>query len=82
MDNFTYYDRYVRQVRPWIVAARAPREGGVQLETKVVCVAPDEVVRGSRVPVGEWSSGKESMGRKMVGNMMFVFVMVALALVW
>jgi hypothetical protein len=82
-DNFTYYDRYVRQVRPWVVAVRAPRDRGVQLSTRVVCVAPDQVVDGSRRPVGEWPPVGENAGWmarvRLVGLVAGVVVALALA---
>jgi len=65
-DDFTYYDRYVRQPRTWVIS----REGK---ETQVLCVAPDVLVEGSRVPEGEWppagTSGarREGMGMGMAG---------------
>lgn len=70
--DFTAYDRYFRQVRPWIIAER---ENG-QVQTRVVCVAPNQVVGASRQP-------KEGgAGRKRVGMEVVLGVVVAVALMW
>jgi hypothetical protein len=52
-SSFVYYDRYVRQPRPWVIT----RE---KKETKVVCLAPDAVLERSRTPEGKWPPGSGS----------------------
>ena len=48
VDNFTWYDEYITRPVPVLVAAASDdAPGGV---TKVVCIAPDHVREGSRVP--------------------------------
>ena len=49
VDNFTWYDEYITRPVPVLVAAASDDSvtGGV---TKVVCIAPDHVREGSRVP--------------------------------
>ena len=49
VDNFTWYDEYITKPVPVLVAAVSEEAsmGGV---TKVVCIAPDHVREGSRVP--------------------------------
>jgi hypothetical protein len=49
VDNFTWYDEYITRPVPVLVAAVSEEAsmGGV---TKVVCIAPDHVREGSRVP--------------------------------
>ncbi|KAF9699172.1 hypothetical protein EKO04_003258 [Ascochyta lentis] len=46
-SSFTWYDLHVRQTVPFVVSAEF--SGGI-METQVLCVAPREVVGGSRVP--------------------------------
>lgn len=53
-DNFTFYDQYTRQVRPWLLATQYEYERGLALSTRMLCVAPDELVEGGRRPEGEW----------------------------
>lgn len=53
-DNFTWYDVYVRQTRPWIITSSIPAGSAFIRETKVICQAPDRVLEGSRQPEGEW----------------------------
>jgi hypothetical protein len=53
-DNFTHYDLYVRQSRPWLIAASFESGSGVVKETRVVCGAPDQLVGESRKPEGAW----------------------------
>ena len=49
VDNFTWYDEYITRPVPVLVAAVSEEAsmGGV---TKVVCIAPDHVREGSRLP--------------------------------
>ncbi|CAN9245848.1 unnamed protein product [Alternaria alternata] len=49
VENFTWYDEYITRPVPVLVAAVSEEAsmGGV---TKVVCIAPDHVREGSRVP--------------------------------
>jgi hypothetical protein len=54
-DNFTYYDRYVRQPRPWVVA-------GSMGQTKVLCIAPDQLVGETRTPNGAWPPNSRGVG--------------------
>jgi hypothetical protein len=46
-ENFDLYDKYVREAVPMVLTVRSP-DG--DYETKVVCLAPNNVVNGSRVP--------------------------------
>lgn len=60
-SDFMWYDRYIQQTVPFIVNAQF--SGGIS-ETQLVCVAPNEVVEGGRVPaqisaasINRWDSG-------------------------
>lgn len=46
-SDFTWYDLYVRQTIPFVVGAQF--SGGIS-ETQVLCVSPDKVVEGGRLP--------------------------------
>lgn len=62
-DNFTWYDLHVQRPIPWVIAGAF--DGGMDLETKVVCVAPNSVVNGSREPqelLPEASAGVKAKG--------------------
>jgi hypothetical protein len=47
-SDFTWYDIYVKQTVPFVVTASF---SGGSSETQVLCVAPKDIVEGSRVPV-------------------------------
>ncbi|KAL1796191.1 hypothetical protein ACET3X_004731 [Alternaria dauci] len=49
VDNFTWYDEYMTRPVPVLVAA-ASDDGPMGGVTKLVCIAPDDVREGSRVP--------------------------------
>jgi hypothetical protein len=53
LDNFTMYDEYVTRPVPLIVSSVA--DGKAQ--TKVLCIAPDDVREGSRVPADSVNAG-------------------------
>jgi hypothetical protein len=75
-ENFTHYDLYVRQTRPWLVAGSFKSGAGMVAETRVVCVAPDRVVGESRQPEGPWPPTQEGAGTRMAplsGSMMSLF---------
>jgi hypothetical protein len=75
-DNFTHYDMYVRQSRPWLVAGSFQSGASMKSETKVVCVAPDRVVGESRRPEGAWPPAQEGGGTRMAplnGSIMALF---------
>jgi hypothetical protein len=44
-ENFDLYDQHVREAVPMVLTVRAP-DGAV--ETKVICLVPNNVVEGSR----------------------------------
>ena len=46
-EKYDVYDKHVQEVVPMVFTIRAP-DGAV--EHRVVCLAPDSVVDGSRVP--------------------------------
>ncbi|KAI4941915.1 hypothetical protein J4E91_010465 [Alternaria rosae] len=46
LDNFTMYDEYITRPHPMIVASVANGKA----KTSVVCIAPQDVLEGSRVP--------------------------------
>ncbi|KAI4649965.1 uncharacterized protein J4E78_008246 [Alternaria triticimaculans] len=46
LDNFTMYDEYITRPHPVVVASVANEKA----KTSVVCIAPDNVLEGSRVP--------------------------------
>jgi hypothetical protein len=62
-DDFTEYDLNVRRPVPIVIAAdfNNSASGNFSIETKVVCVAPDTVLEGSRVPEEEkpWESSAD-----------------------
>jgi hypothetical protein len=64
-DNFTHYDLYVRQPRPWLIAASFESGSSVVKETRVVCGAPDQLVGESRRPEGPWPPAQEGRGTRM-----------------
>lgn len=72
VGDFTYYDRYVQQVRPFVINIRG---NGQVTRAKVVCVAPNQVVGGSRQP-------ESGAGRTRVGMGVVVGVVAAVVLVW
>jgi hypothetical protein len=52
-STFDNYDLYVRQTVPWIISAATeimPDGSWGPSNTQVVCVAPDTVLPGSRIP--------------------------------
>jgi hypothetical protein len=61
-DNFTFYDLYVRQTRPWIITSSIPQGSGFVRETKLICQAPDRVLEGSREPEGKWPPEQQGGG--------------------
>jgi hypothetical protein len=78
-ENFTHYDLYVRQSRPWLIAGSFQSGTGMVMETKVVCVAPDRVVGESRRPEGPWPPSQKGGGTRMAplsGGMMSLFAVI------
>ena len=63
VDNFTWYDEYITRPVPVLVAAVSEEAsmGGV---TKVVCIAPDHVREGSRVPPESVNNENAAAGMK------------------
>jgi hypothetical protein len=53
LDNFTMYDEYVTRPVPIIVSSVANGKA----QTKVLCIAPDDVREGSRVPADSVNAG-------------------------
>jgi hypothetical protein len=55
VNNFTSYDQFVRQPRPWLIQTELRFVNGTRrTETKLICVAPDGVVGENRRPEGKW----------------------------
>lgn len=54
-SKFTWYDKYVSQPMLWTVSALENGES----RTSVVCVRPERVAEGSRVPSQSGASGAE-----------------------
>ncbi|KAH7402902.1 hypothetical protein BKA66DRAFT_564788 [Pyrenochaeta sp. MPI-SDFR-AT-0127] len=46
--NFTWYERHVQRPIPWVIAGSF--NNNTFSETKVICVAPNVIVEGSRMP--------------------------------
>lgn len=66
VDDFIFYDQYVRQPRPWVIQAAVRFEDGTtRQETKVLCIAPDDVVGESRRPEGKWPAQTGGVGLRM-----------------
>jgi hypothetical protein len=67
-NTFENYDLFVRQTIPWVVAStsgRSPDGGSGQSKTQVVCVSPDTVLPGSRIPdlqFGTWEEENAAAG--------------------
>jgi hypothetical protein len=65
-STFDHYDLYVRQTIPFIIASTNERSiaGGRigRSDTQVVCVAPDTVLPGSRIPEWKFGTWKEENG--------------------
>lgn len=60
MKDFVYYDRHVRQAIPWLIMLQSEaRSGALVNEMQMVCVAPENVTEGSRVPKGPWPPESE-----------------------
>jgi hypothetical protein len=79
-DNFTLYDQFVRQPRPWLIQAELRFENGTtRTETKLLCVAPDGVVGENRRPEGTWPP-KSGGGFKMwTGDEILMVLAIAAA---
>lgn len=78
-DNYTSYDRYIRQVRPWIITMQENPDADLQV--RVLCMVPNEVLEASRKPEGGWPPSGAAGTKSMRMEMMLV-VAVAIALVW
>lgn len=65
VDNYStydWYDIYVEQPIPWVISTSlvpSRFSGVIHLETKVVCVAPNSPVKGSRIPELQFSPRQE-----------------------
>lgn len=59
-DEFVWYDRHIERPIPWVIAASF---NNGTTETQVVCVAPDNVQEGSRVPKGDTPSHSAGVSR-------------------
>ncbi|KAH7406245.1 hypothetical protein DE146DRAFT_630906 [Phaeosphaeria sp. MPI-PUGE-AT-0046c] len=54
VDDFDFYDIYVRQTRPWVITTAFNASKGRSHQTRVLCQAPDRVLGESRQPEGPW----------------------------
>ena len=77
-SDFTWYDTYVRQTVPIVVAAEFL--GGIA-ETQVLCVAPKEFAEGSRVPVRKSAASEKRLPTSWmsVGTVFIISVVIILA---
>jgi hypothetical protein len=81
VGNFTSYDLFVRQPRPWLIQAELRFENRTRrTETRLLCVAPDGVVGENRRPDGKWPPKSEGRGfKKWTGDGILVIVALAAA---
>ena len=69
-ENFDLYDRHVREAVPMVFTIKSP---GGTIAHKAVCVAPNNVADGSRVP--------ESAAAQLSSRMSLVVALTVMALV-
>jgi hypothetical protein len=77
-SSFAWYDLFVQQPVPWVIAASF---GNGRRETQVACVAPDNVVDGSRVPENApWKSAGVGAGWQGTGRLATVLALAVTAM--
>jgi hypothetical protein len=64
-DSFSTFDRYdlfVRQTVPWIIASTTSGGNVERPDTQVICIAPDTILPGSRIPDLKFGTWEEENG--------------------
>lgn len=82
VDDFDFYDLYVRQTRPWVITTpfQVTTRTGSRRQTTVLCQAPDRVLGSSRQPEGPWPP--QNAGSHVVSCKAGLSFLVASIVVW
>lgn len=83
IDSYSEYDRHVRQSIPFLVMVQFTNQS-VSNVPILLCVAPDNLVAGSRVPEGKFPtnavSGHNVKGALIIASVVSCVVMLGLAI--